>query len=109
MKRMENKTEYQKVKLHRTGNRPLAFHGRMIASASSEGLDSTRWTKVQVYETDNDRIVVSIGHITRWEGETDRFYAEIFGTREDAVSHIHGHAIVLADEIADELRITEHK
>lgn len=109
MKRMENKTEYQKVKLHRTGNRPVAFHGRMIASASSEGLDSTRWTKVQVYETDNDRIVVSIGYITRWEGETDRFYAEIFGTREDAVSHIHGHAIVLADEIADELGITEHK
>ena len=109
MKRMENKTEYQKVKLHRTGNRPLAFHGRMIASASSEGLDSTRWTKVQVYETDKRNIVVSIGYITRWEGETDRFYAEIFGTREDAVSHIHGHAIVLADEIADELGITEHK
>ena len=106
---MDNKTEYQKVKLRRTGNRPVAFHGRMIASASSEGLDSTRWTKVQVYETDNDRIVVSIGYITRWEGETDRFYAEIFGTREDAVSHIHGHAIVLADEIADELGITEHK
>ena len=106
---MDNKTEYQKVKLRRTGNRPVAFHGRMIASASSEGLDSTRWTKVQVYETDNRNIVVSIGYITRWEGETDRFYAEIFGTREDAVSHIHGHAIVLADEIADELGITEHK
>ena len=106
---MENKTEYQKVRLRRTGNRPVAFHGRMIGSASSEGLDSTRWTKVQVYETDNRNTVVSIGYITRWKGETDRFYAEIFGTREDAISHNYGHAIVLADEIADELGITEHK
>lgn len=105
---METKTEYQKVKLHRTGNRPLAFRGRKIASTSTEGVESTRWRKVQVYETDDGKIAVGISYITRWEGESDRFFAYVFGTREDAVSYLYGHAGVLADEIADELGVTKH-
>ena len=99
---------YQKVKLHRTGNRPLAFRGRKIASASTEGVESSRWRKVQVYETNDGNIVVAIGYITKWEGETDRSYAYVFGTREDAASYVYGHARVLADEIADELGVSKH-
>ena len=102
---MEAKTEFQKVKLHRTRNHPLTFRGRKVASASTEGVESTRWTKVQVYETDDDKIVVAIGYITKWEGERDRSYAYVFDTREDAASYIRGHAGVLADEVADELGV----
>ena len=105
---METKTEYQKIKLHRTGNRPLAFSGRKVASASAKSPESTRWTKVQVYETDNGKIVVGIGYLTKWEGETDRFDVNVFATREDAVSRICRHAGLLADEIADELGVTKH-
>ena len=105
---METKTEYQKIKLHRTGHRPLAFSGRKVASASTKSPESTRWTRVQVYETDNGKIVVGIGYLTKWEGETDRFDVNVFGTREDAVSHIYRHAGLLADEIADELGVTKH-
>jgi len=102
---MKTIAEYQKVKLHRTGDRPLAFLGRKVASASTEGVESTRWSKVQVYETDNGRFVVRIAYITKWEGERDRSFAYVFGTREDAVSYVCSHAAVLADEIADELGV----
>jgi EXLDI family protein len=105
---METKNEYQKVKLHRTGNRPLAFSGRKVASASTKSPESTRWTRVQVYETDDGKIVVGIGYITKWDGETDCFYVNVFGTRADAVSHIYRHALLLADEIADELGVTKN-
>jgi len=99
--------ENEKVVLTRTGRRPLAFNGQKIASATTWDHNATRWTKVQIFETDTGKVVVGIGFVTCWQGEEDRYTAEVFADRSAAMLHIEEFASTLASGIANELKIAE--
>lgn len=105
-KQME-KNKYEEIKLTRDGKRPLAFRGVKIAEDTTRDHNSTRWTKVHVYETDKGKVVVGIGYLSCWDGESARYTAEAFSSKEEAVSHIEEHAEPLAGDIADQLDVAE--
>jgi hypothetical protein len=77
----------EKIKLPRTGNRPLAFVGEKIASASSRqpnGPCQTRWHELDLYRTESGKYVVAIAYRTQWEKELPEDLAYI----EDSVEGI---------------------
>jgi hypothetical protein len=93
--------------LSRSGKRPIVFHGEQIGSSTTKGMNSTRWTNVEVYRTQSGKYIVGIADITCWQGERDSFSAEVFGTIDEAVSHIEETVPSLAEEIAEELGVSE--
>ena len=94
-------------KLNRSGKRPLAFIGKEIAEESSRDHNSTRWVKATVFETDKGKVIVGIVHATCWQGEHDRFTAEVFTSRERAMDHIEDEAPAIAEEISSKLGVSE--
>lgn len=93
--------------LTRTNKRPLAFLGEEIASDSTRGLNSTRWQKCTVYRTNKGKIVVGIGNLTCWQGESDHYTAEVFTELDSALTHIEENVPSLAPEIASKLNVSE--
>lgn len=66
--------------LRRTGQRPLAFQGELLAQASGKWQlhrEHNRWHEIQVYETAGGKYIVAIAYRTIWEGEADHSYAEV--------------------------------
>jgi hypothetical protein len=95
------------VKLSRSGKRPLAFNGEQIATATTKDHNSTRWTNIEVYETDQGMWIVGIANITCWQGERDSFSAEVFRDLDKAMSHIEETVPSLAPELAEDLNVKE--
>ena len=74
--------------LTRTGDRPLAFEGQRVASASSEGADgpaNLRWHEVSLYNlNDSQELVLAISYHTKWAGESDHHTAYVCQDAQDA-------------------------
>lgn len=72
----------------RTGDRPLAFEGQRITSASSEGPDgpaNLRWHEVSLYSlTGSQELVLAISYRTKWAGESDHHAAYVCQDAPDA-------------------------
>ena len=81
-------TETKTYTLRRDGARDLRFTGELIASASSwhhQGPRNTRWTELRLYLLDDGRHVLETVGRTLWEGETDRYRADVAGADPEAV------------------------
>ena len=64
----------EKIKLPRTGDRPVEFLGRLIAEASSQqregnGPCKNRYHELALYGTESGKYVIAIGYRTHWQGE----------------------------------------
>jgi len=96
-----------KVTLRRDGKRPLQFQGESIANDSTKTLNSTRWTKADVFKTKGGKYVVGIGHITCWEGESEHYSAESFETLEQVADYLEEQVPDLAPDITKALNVAE--
>lgn len=87
-----------KYLLTRTGDRPLAFEGELLATASSEGIpgksprgvaqaDEVRWHIITLYRlAQSEGIVVAVSYHTEWSTETGHDAVEICSTLESTTS-----------------------
>src|SRR3990167_1105524 len=78
-----------KIKLPRTGDRPLAFAGEQIAAADSrqpQGPCQNRWYDLALYRTEGGTYVVAIGYRTQWQGELPRDQAHKCSDVAEAVA-----------------------
>jgi len=72
--------------VRRDGEKDLKFRGEVLASVNNQwiaGRDQDRWKEITIYKTESGKYVVAIIHRTCWEGEVDRFKAEICETAEN--------------------------
>jgi hypothetical protein len=72
------------ITLSRTGLRPLAFEGELLAEADSrqpQGACQNRWWSLKLYRT-GERYVVSVSYRTQWQGEHDTDRVEVLDTAE---------------------------
>jgi hypothetical protein len=70
----ERAVKMEEMTLERTGQRPLAFEGEEITSASSRivaGKECHRWHQVNVYKTKGGKVVVAVAYRTCWKGELE--------------------------------------
>lgn len=80
------------VELSRDGKTPLAFCGRLVASATtrtSTGPNQNRWDNYELYVTRAGKYVLAHEYHTQWQGESDRHEAWV---GEDARAIILGAA-----------------
>src|SRR5438309_2011124 len=90
----------REIKLNRSNNRALAFHGMEVAYASTKQQRSTRWMNVRVFKTDRGEYVVGIANLTCWDGERDQLSAEKVRSTKDVITLIQQLAPDLAHVIA---------
>lgn len=85
----------QRYELERTGDRPLAFEGELLAEASTrttDGFGSSRWHEMAVYRTHGGRIVLAVTWRTRWQGELDHHDVWILDTADEVADALKGYA-----------------
>ena len=71
--------------VERDGKRDLGFVGEVLAEASSRRWSEPselRWTEITICRTEDGRYVVAVVGRTCWQGEKDRFSAEVCDTAE---------------------------
>lgn len=85
--------EMTRKELNRDNGRNLVFTGELIGSASSSpnnahsnySRETGRWTELNLYKTAGGKFVChSIGR-TQWQGEHDRYSAQVCETESDVV------------------------
>jgi hypothetical protein len=79
--------EVREFKLHRTGDRPLAFSGLEVAVAESlrEGRrHQPRWFTLALYKTQSGKLIGYRHFSTEWKDEKDLAEAKVFETLEEA-------------------------
>jgi hypothetical protein len=79
----------QKMKVQRTGQRPLEFEGQKIASASSRnhaGKERNRWHEITVWKTASGKFVAAVSYLTQWEGEASHDDALAFDSLEQVAT-----------------------
>ena len=99
--------EFEDYHLHREGQRALYFKGKTLVVKDTRDHNSTRWTKCAVYETDKGAFVVGLAHMTKWEGETDSYQAEVLKTLDEVVTFVEEWVPYLAPTIAAKLNVRE--
>jgi hypothetical protein len=82
----------ESFRLMRTGNRPLSFQGKRIAEATSEDHEASRWHEIELYRTEGGKWVAVVKFLTRWQGEDNRFSAEIFDDADSAIAWFRSHS-----------------
>lgn len=98
----------QQVKLNRTGQRPVAFIGKQLASANSHNhQNDTRWVKVEVFENSKGSLIVGVGHLTCWQGESDSYTVNTFKTKDQVMDWVEEVASPVAEDIAGQLGAVE--
>jgi hypothetical protein len=83
-------------KITRTGHRPLAFTGEMIASLSTRelaGHDHNRWHDLRLFRTSAGRFVIAVNYRTQWERELDHDTAQGVATAEELDEFLSHHDI----------------
>ena len=95
------------IKLNRTGQRPVVFIGKQLASASSKDHNSTRWVKVEVFENQKGSLIVGVGHLTCWQGESDHYTVNTFKTKDQVMDWVEEVASPVAEAIAEQLGAVE--
>ncbi len=97
----------KETKLTRTGKRPLVFNGIELAAATTRDHNSTRWSKCEVHKTEKGKYVLGYAAMTCWQGESDRYSANVFDTPEDVVAELEENCPALAEDIAKALNVAE--
>ena len=96
------------VVLKRTGERPLAFEGELLAEASTS-MDRAHpdWSgetgvshTAQVWRTSEGEFVVALVRHTAWQGQRDRHEAVVFDTLEEVADWLTDNA---PDRVTDPL------
>jgi hypothetical protein len=100
---IERPHKMTEIKLNRTGKRPLVFSGRSLASSTSKDRNSTRWVKAAVFANTKGSLIVGIGRLTCWQGESDHYSADTFSTTEQALVWLRKFASEVAEDIAEQL------
>jgi len=62
----------------RNGAPDIRFTGDLIGHASSKRNSASRWTELDVYMTDTDKVVLVESGISAYEDETPRYRVEVF-------------------------------
>jgi hypothetical protein len=93
----------RKIRLNRSGQRPLAFMGVEVASATTKHKQSTRWWTVRVFRSD-DGYVAGIGHLTCWEGERDEYWVDKAKNQTGVLASVQRRIPALVRDVADQLR-----
>jgi len=78
------------IRLNRTGQRPLEFEGREVASASGKwmaGRERNRWHEIVVYEA-GGKYVVAVEYHTQWDGESAHRDAGVFGSVDEVATYL---------------------
>lgn len=73
------------ITLHRTGLPPIKFMGEEIASGSTRGNNSTRWTTIRLYRSKGGKWLYSIERRTCWQGEKDHVEAGSVATPQELI------------------------
>ena len=97
----------QEIRLNRSGQRPLAFMGVEVASATTKHKQSTRWWTVRVFRT-NGGFVSGIGHLTCWEGERDEYWVDKAKNPTGVLASVERRIPALVRDVADQLRGARH-
>ena len=77
----------ERIRIHRDGQRDLAFQGVLVAETDIQHRDDTRWLELKMWKTQAGKYVIQRKHITRWQGERDTVEAEVFDTVEALREH----------------------
>lgn len=101
-----------KVTLTRTGQRPLTFEGRELATGESRLNNAHpdysgrvgKATTATVYETRGGKLVLEVIHWTIWQGQTDEYTAHVYDGSEALLADLE-HQV--ADRVARDLLLTE--
>lgn len=96
-----------KYTIERTGMRPLSFEGERIFYTNNRNHNSTRWTYLDVYQTQGGKIVVAVDYISQWEGEKSTTNAHVFSSKEEALSFVENEEPWAATSLAKEFGISE--
>ena len=78
----------EKYRVERDGQTDLQFTGVCLADASNRAVDgpaSNRWTEIRIYRTEAGRYVTSVVGVSCWQGETNRYTADVCDNAADVV------------------------
>lgn len=85
------------TKLHtlsRSGDSPLKFRGKLIASSGGQqfaGVSRNRWHELSVYSADTGEYVVRIEYHSQWQGESGLAAAHVCGSVADVKRVLRAH------------------
>lgn len=105
----------KRITVQRSGQRPLRFHGELLAEHSESMNNASpdysgspgRATEIRVYHTQKGQYVFAVHHKTCWQGEDDSFAGTVFASAEGVLAHVEENASYAADELADALGVAE--
>ena len=81
---MVTKMETKKFILERTGMKNLTFQGRVIGEESDYTAQNRgRWSNYTLYQTQGNKYVGQIEHISQWQGEYDTSEVFVADTLEE--------------------------
>jgi hypothetical protein len=90
--------EMKRITVQRTGQRPLRFHGELIAE-DSESMNNAspaysgspgRATHVRVYKTQQGKYVLGVRNATIWQGESDTYHGSVHDSAEELIGSLEG-------------------
>ena len=84
----------RKYTLKRSGDRALAFQGRLVASAGEQGAHGEgkeRWHTVSIYHTETDRLVAYVEYHATWEGEEEWQVAYVADSADELIRQLQEH------------------
>lgn len=79
--------EAPRIKLRRTGQRPLVFEGTEICSATTHAPGPSLWYEINLYRKKSGQLVVDVRFFSKIEAMKDRF-ATFFADDLDEVAHV---------------------
>lgn len=101
--------------LKRTGQRPLAFHGKRLFSGSTSpdrthpdySGSPSNWMEVEVYRTQGGKFVLSIGRFSTYNGYKERFRVLVFDSLEELVGYLEEEIPYWAEKVSLQLGVVE--
>lgn len=82
---------FEAVRLKRSGQRPLCFHGTVLAAASTWSANEPLWYDGTVYETDAGAFIVAISVFYKDKDEPDRHCVFACDCIDSVVSALQGY------------------
>ncbi len=82
---------FETILLLRHGLRPLGFSGRVLFEVSQRDPALRVWSRVAVYEREDERLVASIHHQLRGAAPLSRHFAEACAGIDAVLAFLHAH------------------
>ncbi len=88
-------TDMETITLKRDNDRDLRFKGELVASVASSPNNAAgsnwsrqtgRWSELRLYKTASGKFVAGQVGRTQWQGEHDRYSAEVCDTEADIIA-----------------------